>query len=87
MTSITRFVTDTDLSGVYITYYPDNSIGHALPPTRGYFKDKFQINGQTYFTFEHPLYGTIFKLNQHSFMNDTFRITFTKDGSLIKSFP
>ena len=87
MSSVTEFVRVNDLSGVYVAYYPDNSTGDALTPIRGLFRDKFQMNGETYFTFEHPLEGTIFHLNQLSFMNEKSRITFTKDGSLIKSFP
>lgn len=88
MTSVMDFVRGNDLTGIYITYHQDDSIGYSgLPQIRGFFKNKFQLHGETYFTFEHRLDGTVFSLNQLSFINEKSRITFAKDGTLIKRFP
>jgi hypothetical protein len=85
---VMNFVEKNDLTGMYITYHQDDSIGYSgLPQIRGIFKKKFQLYGETYFTFEHPLDGTVFSLNQLSFMNEKSRITFAKEGTLIKRFP
>lgn len=88
LTLVMNFVKENDLTGMYIIYHQDDSIGYSgLPQIRGVFKNKFQLYGETYFTFEHPLDGTVFSLNQLSFMNKKSRITFAKEGTLIKRFP
>ena len=88
MSEVMDFVRRNDLTGWYIIHHKDGSVGYSgLPQIRGFFKDKFQSHGETYFTFEHPLDGTVFSLNQLSFINEKSRITFVKEGTVIKSFP